>query len=209
MTEPARAGSFGAPLALRMGMTRFLTRTRSQTGTSLLEMLLVVAIMAVVGGMATARLSSALRAIQSDGAMRIVMTELSTARDMAMTQRRNMEIQFVGGNWVRVIRHEAPGVATTVLRSVALESNATFSLAAGVPDTPDAFGNNGAVAFGAAQTVMFGTDGTLIDANGNPANGSVFLTIASEPLSARAVTVLGATGRVRGYKWYGTGWIRV
>jgi Tfp pilus assembly protein FimT len=183
--------------------------SRSQTGTSLLEMMLTVAIMAIVGGMATARLSSARRAMQSDGAMRVVMTELSAARDMAMTQRRNMEVQFVGGNWVRVIRHEAPGITTTVLRSVALESNATFSLATGVPDTPDAFGNSGAVTFGGAQTVMFGTDGTLIDANGNPANGSVFLTIANTPLSARAVTVLGATGRVRGYKWYGTGWIRV
>jgi len=190
-------------------MTTFLTRTRSQTGASLLEMMLTVAIMAIVGGMATARLSSARRAIQSDGAMRVVMTELNTAREMAMTQRRNIEVQFVGGNWVRVIRHEAPGAVTTVLRSVALESNATFSLAAGVPDTPDAFGNAAAVAFGAAQTVMFGTDGMLIDGSGNPANGSVFLTIANMPLSARAVTVLGATGRVRGYKWYGTGWIRV
>jgi Tfp pilus assembly protein FimT len=192
-----------------MGMTIFLTRTRSQTGTSLLEVMFTVAIMGIVGGMATARLSSARRGMQSDGAMRVVMTELNTAREMAMTQRRNMEVQFVGGNWVRVIRHEAPGVVTTVLRSVALEGGATFSLAAGVPDTPDAFSNNSPVAFGAAQAIMFGTDGMLIDASGNPLNGSVFLTIASMPQSARAVTVLGATGRVRGYKWYGTSWTRV
>jgi len=189
-------------------MTTFLTRTRSQAGASLLEMMLTVAIMAVVGGMATARLSSARRAMQSDGAMRTVMTELNTAREMAMTQRRNMEIQFIGGNWVRILRHEAPGVVTTVLRSVALEGGVTFSLA-GVADTPDTFGNNNPVGFGGAQTVMFGTDGTLIDNLGNPANGTVFLSIASTPLSARAITVLGATGRVRGYKWYGTGWIRV
>ena len=190
-------------------MTSLFRRTRSHAGISLLETTLTVAIMAIVGSMATARLSSARRAMQSDGAMRVVMTELNTAREMAMTQRRNMELQFVGGNWVRVIRHEAPGVATTVLRSVALEGNATFSLAAGVPDTPDAFGNGNGVAFGVAQTVMFGTDGMLIDNNGNPLNGSVFLTIANTALSARAVTVLGATGRVRGYKWYGTGWTRV
>ena len=187
----------------------YLNRTRSQAGISLLETMLTVAIMAVVGGMATARMATARRAMQSDGAMRVVMTELNTAREMAMTQRRNMEVQFVGGNWVRVVRHEAPGSVTTVLRSVALESGATFSLAAGIPDTPDAFGNGNPVAFGAAQTIMFGTDGTLIDGNGNPLNGSVFLTIANMPLTARAVTVLGATGRVRGYKWYGTGWIRV
>jgi hypothetical protein len=120
-----------------------------------------------------------------------------------------MEIQFVGGNWVRVGRHEAPGIATTVLRSVALESNATFTLAPGVPDTPDAFGNANAVAFGVANTVMFGTDGTLIDGNGNPLNGTVFLSIISQPESARAVTVLGATGRIRGYRWWGGVWTRV
>ncbi len=190
-------------------MLRLLRGRSAERGISLLETTFTVAIMAIVASMATPRMSAARRAMQSDSAMRTVMSELNTARELAITQRRNMEVQFLGGNWVRVIRHDVPGVGTTVLRNVALESNATFSLAAGVPDTPDAFGNNNAVAFGAAQTIMFGTDGTLIDGFGNPLNGTVFLTIANQQLSARAVTVLGATGRVRGYKWYGSGWIRV
>jgi hypothetical protein len=48
---------------------------------------------------------------------------------------------------------------------------------------------------------MFNTDGTLIDTNGSPVNGSIFLSIFNQTGSTRAVTVLGATGRVRGYKW--------
>ena len=48
---------------------------------------------------------------------------------------------------------------------------------------------------------MFTTDGTLIDSGGTPINGTVFLSIQNQPESARAVTVLGSTGRVRGYKW--------
>jgi hypothetical protein len=56
---------------------------------------------------------------------------------------------------------------------------------------------------------MFTTDGTLIDSNGSPVNGTVFLSIANVPKSARAVTVLGATGRVRGYRWTGLAWTRV
>jgi len=171
--------------------------------------MVTIAITAIVGGMATARLTDARRTMQSDSAMRIVIAELNTARDLAVAQRRNMEIQFVGGNWVRVVRHEAPGIATTVLRSVALESNATFNLVPGVPDTPDAFGNANAVAFGVANTVMFGTDGTLIDGNGNPLNGTVFLSILTQEESVRAVTVLGATGRIRGYRWWGGVWTRV
>jgi len=171
--------------------------------------MVTIAIMAIVGSMATAKLAEARRTIQSDAAMRTVLAELNTARDMAVTQRRNMEIQFVDGNWVRVIRHEVPGIATTVLRSVALESKATFTLVPGVPDTPDAFGNVGPVAFGAAAAIMFGTDGTLIDQNGNPLNGSVFLAINNQQESVRAVTVLGATGRIRGYRWFGGVWSRV
>lgn len=182
-------------------MKSFPNRTRSERGTTLLETMLTVAIMAVVGGMATARMTTARKSMQSDGAMRVVMSELTTAREMAITQRRNMEVQFAGGNWVRIIRHEAPGITTTVLRSVALESGATFSLTTGVPDTPDAFGNTDALGFGAAQSVMFGSEGTFIDSNGTPLNGTVFLSIAGVAQSARAVTILGSTGRVRGYKW--------
>jgi len=185
------------------------SKIREEAGFTLLEAMLSIAIMGIVGGMAAASLGEARRVMQGDGAMRIVLSELNTARDMAMTQRRNMEVQFIGGTWVRTVRHEAPGIATTIVRNVALESNATFSQVSGVPDTPDAFGATAPVAFGAAQVIQFGTDGTLIDGNGNPVNGTVFLAIANQPLTVRAVTVLGATGRVRGYKWANGAWKRV
>ena len=190
-------------------------RTRSQRGFTLLEVMVTISITAVVGSMATANMVRARRSVQGDGAMRIVMSELNLAREMAITQRHLMEVQFVGANWVRIVRHETPGNATTVVSSVALESGANFALTGGVPDTPDAFGAAAAVSFGAAQTVMFGTDGTLIDTNGSPVNGTVFLSIANLPESTRAVTVLGSTGRVRGYKWAAAGngangsWVRV
>jgi hypothetical protein len=102
-----------------------------------------------------------------------------------------------------MIRHEAPGITTTLLTSVALESNATFSQVTGAGDTPDLFGapTDVGVAFGLATSIQFTTDGTLIDGNGNPLNGTIFLAISNQPESARAVTVLGSTGRVRGYKW--------
>ena len=45
------------------------------------------------------------------------------------------------------------------------------------------------------------------DANGQPLNGSVYFGLLGQPSSQRAVTILGATGRVRGYKWTGVRWI--
>jgi len=189
-----------------------IQRIRRQQGFTLLEAMATISITAIVGSMATASLVSARRAYQGDGAMRAVMSQLNTARELAITQRHNMEVQFVGGNWVRIVRHEiTPGV-TTVLMNVALEGGAQFALTAGVPDTPDGFGAASPIAFSAA-TVMFTTDGTLIDSGGTPINGTVFLSILNQQESARAVTVLGSTGRVRGYKWVvgktSSGWLRV
>jgi prepilin-type N-terminal cleavage/methylation domain-containing protein len=182
-------------------MKRIQTRLRRQHGFSLLEVMVTISITAIVGSMATAGLVTARRVYQGDGAMRVVMAQLNTAREMAITQRHNMEIQFVGGNWVRIVRHENAVGVTTVVSNVALEGNVQFSLTAGVPDTPDGFGAMSPIAFGAAAAVMFTTDGTLIDSGGSPINGTVFLSILNQPESARAVTVLGSTGRVRGYRW--------
>ena len=188
---------------------------RRQHGFTLLEAMATISITAVVGSMATAGIVTARRNYQGDGAMRVVMAQLNLAREMAITQRHNMEIQFVGGNWIRVVRHEIDPAVTTVLANVALEGNAQFALTTGVPDTPDGFGATSAIEFGAAATVMFTTDGTLIDSGGTPVNGTVFLSIQNQQSSTRAVTVLGSTGRVRGYKWVpgtgttGGGWARV
>src|SRR5207245_10853932 len=115
----------------------------------------------------------------------------------------NMAGRFVGNNWLQIVRDDVPS-GTTLLTNVAFESYAQYSLISGIGDTPDGFGNSSAISFGSAQTIMFGPNGTLIDNNGNPINGTVFLSIANIPESFRAVTVLGATGRVRGYRWKGT-----
>jgi len=191
-------------------MSRFLTRARSQRGVTLIEMLLVVAILGVVGAMGAAQIAETRRSMQGDGAMRLVMSQFNTAREMAVTQRRTMEMKFVGTNWMQIIRHEVPA-GTTTLMSQAFEGNVIYLIVPSVTaDTPDGFGNSQALAFGSATTaVMFSTDGTLIDQSGNPLNGTVFLAVTNVPKSQRAVTVMGATGRVRGYRWNGFGWTRV
>ena len=191
-------------------MTRFLNRARSQRGVTLIEMLLVVGIMGVIGAMGAAQIAETRRAMQGDSAMRLVMAQFNTAREMAVTQRRSMELKFVGTNWMQIIRHEVPA-GTTTLTSQAFEGNVTYLLVPSVTaDTPDGFGNSSAIAFGSTTTsITFSSDGTLIDQSGNPLNGTVFLAVINVPRSQRAVTVLGATGRARGYKWNGFGWTRV
>jgi hypothetical protein len=90
---------------------------------------------------------------------------------------------------------------------VLLEGGVQFRLIPNVADTPDNFGMNAPIDFGAAATVQFNSDGTFIDQSGNPINGTIFLALSNEATSFRAITILGGTGRVRGYRWMGTRWL--
>ena len=76
-----------------------------------------------------------------------------------------------------------------------------------MPDTPDLFGHTGAIAFGSTPTIRFTSDGSLIDSSGDVLNGTVFLAIDDKAASARAVTIFGATGLIRSWKWNGTAWV--
>jgi prepilin-type N-terminal cleavage/methylation domain-containing protein len=195
-------------------MKSLLSRARSERGMSLFEMLVVIIILATVTSMATAELQTVRRSMQGDGAMRLVMSQLTTAREMAVTQRRTMEVKFVtgvSGNWIQIWRNEVTGPnPQTRLTNVAFEGNVVYKLIPTITtDTPDGFGNTGALAFGTANRYTFSTDGTLIDQSGNPLNGTVFLAVPNILQSQRAVTVMGSIGRVRGYKWTGGSWKRV
>jgi len=94
-----------------------------------------------------------------------------------------------------------------MLNEFYLEGNMRFYKFDGMPDTPDAFGAAaGAINFNGA-TPTFIADGMAVDSLGAPVSGTVFLGVPDEIASARAVTVFGGTGQVRGYSWDGTAWI--
>jgi Tfp pilus assembly protein FimT len=185
----------------------------SEKGLSTLEMLVTVGIMGTIAAMATVQIGLARPSFKGDGAMRTVIAQLNIARELALTQRRFVRVDFdLATNEIRVTREDVPN-GTTVIQSVPIEGGIRFGLTPGVPDTPDNFGNATAVSFGAAAQLRFTTDGQLVDQAGNPISGSVFLNWPGvgqgQERAARAVTILGATGRIRGYRWDGRNWKRV
>jgi prepilin-type N-terminal cleavage/methylation domain-containing protein len=198
-------------------MNSLTTRLHDERGISLIEMMVAVAIIGALTSMAVIQIGAVRPGMQADGAMRVVMSQLNAARETAISQRRRVEVSFNNGHWVRVTRHNLDN-STTVLTDVPFEGGVRFGLAPNVQDTPDGFGNVAAISFGAAVTVMFNTEGMLVDNAGIPVNGTVFLLIPTgagaggntyQPGSFRAVTVLGSTGRVRGFRWNGGQWTRV
>ena len=187
------------------------TSARPETttaGYSVIELMFVLGLMAVLAGMATLQISMSRPGLIGDGAMRVVLGQLNQARETAITQRRYVRIVFTPANLVQSIREDST-TTTTTLTSVLIESGVEFVLVTGLPDTPDAFGNSSAIAFGSVTNVKFTPEGTLVNQDGASTNGTVFLALPNQALSARAVTVLGSTGRVRGYKWDGAKWSQV
>ena len=61
---------------------------------------------------------------------------------------------------------------------------------------------------GGPNTMMFQSDGTFVNAAGTTLNGTVFMGVTGIPSTARAVTVLGTTGRIRSYRSAGAGWVQ-
>jgi type II secretory pathway pseudopilin PulG len=178
---------------------------RGESGQTLIESLLIVGIVSVISSAAVMQLGQSGPAMKADGAMRVILAQLNTAREMSISQRREMRVQFMLPNQVQIVRQEVPA-GTTVLSTVALEGGVQFGLEPSAPDTPDGFGKHAPIDFGAAASIYFNSDGTLINESGNPSNGTVFLALPNRPMSFRAVTILGGTGRVRGYRWNGAQW---
>jgi len=171
-------------------------------------MMVTLGIFGTLATMAAFQIGSARPGFLGDGGMRVVIAQMNVARERALTERRNIRVNFIAPNKIQLIRQEVP-LGTTTLTTVDLESGVTFGLTPTVPDTPDAFGNATAVSFGAAAQYWFTSDGLLTDQNLAPISGTVFLTLPGQTRAARAVTILGATGRIRGYKWDGRQWKRV
>ncbi len=181
-------------------------REGNQDGFSIVEALIVLVVFSVIAAIALPDITGITRGMNSNTALTQTVAQLRRGRELAIVQRRSIQLRFPNNNQIQLVRNDVPA-GTTVLSTVTLGGNVQFRLMDGVPDSPDSFGNGTAVAFGTAGTIMFLSDGTLVDAQGNPVNGSVFLGL-DRPITARVATILGATGRVRGYRWTGSLWIQ-
>ena len=190
---------------------QFGVRLRNQRGFTLLEVVCVVGILGTVAAMAIMVSPSYLRHARAEGGVAQVVDVMRLAREVAISQRRNVEVQFIGLNAVQTRRIDigANGVQTgiTILRTVELENGVQLRLEPGVPDTPDLFGMASATDFDLVAPWMFTSEGTFIGGSGDVTNGTIFVSIPNQPNSARAVTVMGATALVRAWTWNGREWV--
>jgi len=193
-------------------------KTKGEQGFTLLESLVVIALMMVVTTIAIMSGMGSMQNYRANAALDTVTSQLRVARSLSITQRRNVVISVDQVNNTISYQVKAPLVAGTTeldgpVISVPLPPKTAFMLEAGVPDTPMAFGNLAPVYIanvsGGPSNMQFTSTGTFSDSTGNnPINGTLFVGLPNQPTTARAVTILGSTGRVRQYTYLGANkWI--
>jgi prepilin-type N-terminal cleavage/methylation domain-containing protein len=191
------------------------------SGFSLLEMMMVVAILIIVASFSIMSLQPSLRAQRVTNAYNIALSALRLAHDNAVAKRASYQVTFTPSSTATNSITVAATTAFTgaeVSDTYKLPSDVAFTTVPGIPTsasaTPDGFGSgSAAVDFGnppdgtSGGPIYFCPDGSVVsavDAKGNCtgklSSGVVYIARQGELLSLRAITVWGATGRIHGWR---------
>jgi Tfp pilus assembly protein FimT len=171
----------------------------------MIEMVVVAAIIAVVMAVAVLSFGTALRGSHVNTAVQTTVNELRKAHEEAVDRRLLYTVTFVPPGTI-VTQRTITGQPPVTERTISLPNDVQFLALAGIPAagaTPDGFGiGTAAIDFdqangGGGTAIFFKPDGTATDALGNPNDGVVYLAQPGQLYSSHAVTMFGATGRLK------------
>jgi prepilin-type N-terminal cleavage/methylation domain-containing protein len=188
-----------------------------QRGFSLLELMITISISMIVAAITFITMLPTLNRAHLESAYSTTLMALRNTRNLAITQSHEYYVVFNPGGFPAgtiLVQYQPPAVAGIAppLQQVITYSvpvDITFAVRAGFPaSTPDGFGAGitpidfgQGLGLGNLNYVVFMPDGSSRDNLGNYNSGVVYLTRASDSIySSRAITVWGATGRVRGWR---------
>jgi type II secretory pathway pseudopilin PulG len=186
--------------------------SRKERGFSLLEAIAVVSILLIALSFNFVMLQPALKAARATSALNQCFMMLRRYRQQAIDERKRYIVTFTAPNTVQVSRWDwalPVSPAPVVITTQQLPTDIQFQIVPGVPtvNTPDNFGNGAraidfgqGIGLGGLTYVMFTPDGSSQDINGNLNNGVLYVGLTGDLYSSRAVSVFGATGRVRGWQ---------
>jgi len=192
----------------------------SSEGFSAIELLIVIAVLAIFAAISIPSFLNAQRKLRANGQIREVASNLRLARQEAMSNLRAVTFQYDDQNKrMVVIRHTGAGVGMltagnypnngVVVRSVALAGGGvsadqmSYGLPGGV--LPPLLSDNTRMTplpINGQINITFQPDGSVIDTNGNPVDTALFLFNRQAPQdTATGISVLGAAGRVKMWRY--------
>ena len=180
----------------------------SMRGFTILQVLMITALMIVATAAAVPVITSSVENAQAETAMQNIVQEMRRARESAMDWRRVHVITFNSPRSISIVRKETGGNPDVTVSSMNLPSNLQFNRN-GVSSTPDSLSTSNAADFCGATSVNFNPDGTGTTSAGQVCNGAVFVCVPGKLNTTRAATLFGSTGRVKGfrYKQSGGSWV--
>jgi type II secretory pathway pseudopilin PulG len=213
------------------------SKRNPQVGFSIVELLMVCVIIFTVSAMAILQLQPTWQQLQANAGMAQLKAAMRQAREGAISQRRTIVMTlpavavstkcppatgvYYCAEFFQMVVSGTPPTAVQALNpylTLPFSNNVQLLSFASEPDTPDAFIGtpptvptgiySGSVAGPPTSGIQFQSDGTVTDGNGSPINLTIFLGINKIPTSARAITILGNTGRVSAYHGTGLFWFK-
>jgi prepilin-type N-terminal cleavage/methylation domain-containing protein len=184
-------------------------------GFSLLEMMIVLSVFLTASAIATITIQPVLAGSRVNSGYNTTLGVLRQARDNSIGQRQVFIVTFNTGaspNSISITQ----GLTGNVLHTYQLSPDVLYTTVPGFPTspvvfpmTPDGFGLGATavdfdqgIAGGTQNLIYFQPDGSAQDVNGNINNGVVYITRTGDLNDARAITLWGATGRLRGWHLY-------
>ncbi len=201
---------------------RTVARARAMRGHSLIEMLIVVALIGLLTSLALPQLLAQRRLSRSVAVTREILSGLRHARQLAMSQRQAFTFQYNDTTkQISLIDHNSnvgaallldpsyPNTAGSqivntipLLPETALSSEITYGIPAGLPMGALADGISMTVLFNAQLNITFQPDGSVIDGAGNPIGRAMFIyNSRADRATAAAISVIGASGRVKIWRY--------
>jgi len=180
-------------------------------GFSLLETMIVVSIMLIAACISFITLQPTLQQAHANAAVDQTFMWMRQYRQRAIDEQKRYIITFAAPRTIQISRWDFAlpvSPAPVVLYTETLPQDVSFQTLGTFPaPPPDAFGNGATaidfgqgIGLGGLNYVVFMPDGSSQDVVGNLNSGVIYMTRNADTYSSRAVTVLGATGRLRGWQ---------
>jgi prepilin-type N-terminal cleavage/methylation domain-containing protein len=200
-----------------------ITNSHPQRGFSLLEMITVVAIGFIIAGIGFVSMMPLLNKSHIDTAYETTLMVLRNTRHLAITQSHEYIVTFNAGAGTMTVQYQAaPPLGSIIwpapqlVNTYSIPTDTSFAIRSGFPaSAPDGFGTGAtsidfgytpAGGAGGTSTIVFMPDGSARDGStptngGNYNSGVLYMTRPSGAITdSRAISVWGATGRIRGWR---------